>query len=251
MVLNPTTLHVSPQYHVVFDDNFSTVSSMASGEIPDNWLDLVKLSEEHRDEAGNDLTKLWASAEFNPFHDEEVIDDPTPTNFDTTSTKSNTAPVNELLMPIMPDLDELTCRRSKREKRTPERFDPSATTTINGGKDGSSYKTSIMFSMICLVTIGSMPLPPQCTSIYSKFVYHTHLINEHFDGTLNYINPMAYAADLSDNETYTFKQMLQQEYKNDFILAMMKEIQDHEKRNHWHLFPRANITNGHKTILAI
>ena len=45
--------------------------------------------------------------------------------------------------------------------------------------------------------------------------------------------------------------MLQQEDKNEFILAMMKEIQDHEKRNYWHLFPRANIPSGHKTILAI
>ena len=43
---------------------------------------------------------------------------------------------------------------------------------------------------------------------------------------------MAYAADISDNETYTFKEMLQQPDKNDFILAMMKEIQDHEKREH-------------------
>ena len=62
---------------------------------------------------------------------------------------------------------------------------------------------------------------------------------------------MAYAADISDNETYTFKEMLQQPDKNDFILAMMKEIQDHEKREHWHLFPRAKIPYGHKTILAI
>ena len=108
-----------------------------------------------------------------------------------------------------------------------------------------------MFSMICLVTNGSMPISPKHSSMYSKFVYHTHLINEHFDGTLNYINPMAYAADISDNETYTFKEMLQQPDKNDFILAMMKEIQDHEKREHWHLFPRAKIPYGHKTILAI
>ena len=35
MVLNPRTLHVSPQYHAVFDDNVSTVKSMVNGEIPD------------------------------------------------------------------------------------------------------------------------------------------------------------------------------------------------------------------------
>ena len=58
MVLNPNILHVSPQYHVVFDDHFSTISSMVNCEIPSNWLDLVKQSEEHMDEAGNGLTEL-------------------------------------------------------------------------------------------------------------------------------------------------------------------------------------------------
>ena len=108
-----------------------------------------------------------------------------------------------------------------------------------------------MFVMICLVIIGSIHISSQCTSTSSKLVYHTYLINGNIDGTLNYINPMAYAAELSDNETYTFKQKLQQADKNDSILAMMKEIQYHEKRQHWHLFPRANIPKGHKTILAI
>ena len=61
MVLNPRTLHVSPQFHVVFNDNTSTVTSMVNGEIPDNWLALLQQSEEHKDEAGNYLTHLWAS----------------------------------------------------------------------------------------------------------------------------------------------------------------------------------------------
>ena len=44
MVLNPKNLHVSPQYHVIFDDNFSTVPAMVNGEIPSNWLALVEQS---------------------------------------------------------------------------------------------------------------------------------------------------------------------------------------------------------------
>ena len=45
---------------------------MINGEISNNWLALVEQSEEHRDEAGNDLTRLWTSREFNQFHDEEI-----------------------------------------------------------------------------------------------------------------------------------------------------------------------------------
>ena len=46
LVWNPTTGHVSPQYHVVFDDDFTTVSYVEAGTVPPNWVDLVKRSSE-------------------------------------------------------------------------------------------------------------------------------------------------------------------------------------------------------------
>ena len=51
--------------------------------------------------------------------------------------------------------------------------------------------------------------------------------------------------------TYTLKEMLKQEDKNQIITAMMKEIQDHESRDHWTMVPRADMTDGAKTILAV
>ena len=44
LVLNIITGYVSPQYHVVFDDNLSTVDHMRKGTILGNWKNLV---EEH------------------------------------------------------------------------------------------------------------------------------------------------------------------------------------------------------------
>jgi hypothetical protein len=46
LVLNPCTGHISPQYHVVFDDDFTTVSSMREGTVPNSWGELVRLSSE-------------------------------------------------------------------------------------------------------------------------------------------------------------------------------------------------------------
>ena len=43
-VLNIITGYVSPQYHVVFDENFSTVDHTRKGTLPGNWKYLV---EEH------------------------------------------------------------------------------------------------------------------------------------------------------------------------------------------------------------
>ena len=44
LVLNLKSLHVSPQFHVIFDDDFSTVDFINNGEILSNWKQLVKAS---------------------------------------------------------------------------------------------------------------------------------------------------------------------------------------------------------------
>ena len=46
LVLNPLTRLVSPQYHVVFDDESSTLAYMEAGSVPPNWLVLIKYSYE-------------------------------------------------------------------------------------------------------------------------------------------------------------------------------------------------------------
>ena len=42
LALNPRTGHVSPQFHVVFDDAFSTVPHLRSGTVPALWKELVE-----------------------------------------------------------------------------------------------------------------------------------------------------------------------------------------------------------------
>ena len=52
LVFNIKTGRVSPQYHVVFDSDFTTVPFMERGEEPSNWADLCQhLSESYIDEA--------------------------------------------------------------------------------------------------------------------------------------------------------------------------------------------------------
>ena len=46
LVLNIITGYVSPQYHVVFDNNFSTAYHTRKGTFPGKWENLV---EEHSD----------------------------------------------------------------------------------------------------------------------------------------------------------------------------------------------------------
>ena len=46
LVWNSTTYRVSPQYHIVFGDDFSTVPYMESGKLPPNWEDIATNSSE-------------------------------------------------------------------------------------------------------------------------------------------------------------------------------------------------------------
>ena len=59
MVLNPETVHVSPQLYVVFDDEFSTVLFMGEGTIPPNWTDLVQHRSQHGAPDNIDLKYTW------------------------------------------------------------------------------------------------------------------------------------------------------------------------------------------------
>ena len=44
LVLNPRTGHVSPQFHVVFDDDFTTVEYLRKMTVPPHWAELVRSS---------------------------------------------------------------------------------------------------------------------------------------------------------------------------------------------------------------
>ena len=59
LVFNPSTGHVSPQYHVVFDDDFTTVQYMNEGAVPPNWADLVHHSSELATKESFVLTENW------------------------------------------------------------------------------------------------------------------------------------------------------------------------------------------------
>ena len=63
LVLNPETGHVSTQFHVVFDDEISTVLFMREITISPNWKDLVQCSSQSGAPDNIDLKDSW----FTPY----------------------------------------------------------------------------------------------------------------------------------------------------------------------------------------
>ena len=78
------------------------------------------------------------------------------------------------------------------------------------------------------------------------------MANVAFDGTLNYLNPFALAANIEElNEIFTYSKMLKQDDRADFILAMQDEVKYHESNNHWKMIHRSSLPLNANTILGI
>jgi hypothetical protein len=58
LILNPHTGCTSPQYHVIFDDDFTTVNDIKNSLTPSTWQQLVSKCE-GASEINYDLAKLW------------------------------------------------------------------------------------------------------------------------------------------------------------------------------------------------
>jgi hypothetical protein len=59
LVYNPSTGQVSLQYHVVFDDDFTTVPCMEAETIPPHWSDLLQSSSELASKQAFNLAQAW------------------------------------------------------------------------------------------------------------------------------------------------------------------------------------------------
>ncbi len=59
LILNPSTGHISPQFHVVFDDTFLMVPFMRLQKEPPNWADLVRNHSELATDEKFDVPAMW------------------------------------------------------------------------------------------------------------------------------------------------------------------------------------------------
>ena len=253
LVLNPNTFHVSPQYHIVFDDDFSTVPFLASEDVLPNWAELVRVSERVTAERC-DLAELWCKF--------QVATPTYPTNregelasalkkstseraqnkvsFDEEATTIPEGDHNNyktiLMQPTLPDLNEFTRRTSNRQSK------PSAKV-----KDSNDPSTRKMFGLAtCLKSEFN-----GTRTFIACVVHHYHEMIKLFDGTINRIHHFAFLPNSYSNDTFTLSRMLKRDYIKEFAGSMVKEVQDHEDRGHWKIFERSNMPEGSKIILSV
>ena len=76
MVLNLATGHVSPQLHVVFDDEFYTVPFMREVTIPPNCKDLVQSSLQSGATKNIDISDTWFTTDLKEDSSETLSHNP-------------------------------------------------------------------------------------------------------------------------------------------------------------------------------
>ena len=64
LILNPSTGHVSPQFHVVFDETVSTIPSLKNGSIPYSWKFICENIRELATYKDFNLADLWSIPEW-------------------------------------------------------------------------------------------------------------------------------------------------------------------------------------------
>ena len=70
-------------------------------------------------------------------------------------------------------------------------------------------------------------------SMHARLTHHAENINLNADAIYNYLHPLSFAAKYSENEIYYLHETMRQDDYEDFIRAMVKEIEDHSKNGHW------------------
>ena len=174
---------------------------MRSGEEPPQWKDLVSKSSQKSTDEHFALASEWTPDYFKV--DESQIDSPHPVGNDSVfssspsnvtsvtfengntpsegaTNSSSSEPDKALLMPTLPDLNELTNRRSSRHQKVSEKATLSDDSTVQKIFGTFCSVSPIVPTQDCLLS----KLPSTATQI-DKHINHIHTVNTLFDGTLN------------------------------------------------------------------
>ena len=85
---------------------------------------------------------------------------------------------------------------------------------------------------------------PTFRSSQAIMINHIEIINLNHDATFNDIHPLSLSTSMSDNETYNIRRAMNQDDREDFILSIAKERNDHEVSKHWERISASKMKPG-------
>ena len=239
LVLNLKTGMVSPQFHVVYDDEFTTVAYLSSAEPPPNWVHLCQHAIEHSTDSQEDLAHAWLHPNEPPITpvpkgSPSSADEPPPTSPISPSTVlpnpldsaqvHKSAGERDVSTPFV-NLDTLGLRRSPRILALSKR------------KQACGLLVLAMSAFVSHIP----PVTSYTTKCFqSRVIAYNDYLEQNFDGSSNQTSPMAqvYLSSQANNETYTLKEMTKQPDKDKFVEAMEVEVASMFREEIWKAVPK-------------
>ena len=266
LVLNPQTGHVSPQFHVVFDDKFTTIDTFRKGFQPNTWEKMCATNTEIAPEIDSHLATQWETSvlqhedhnlanrklhrvRFDLPYDTDSLpcvgqsegESPIPANEGYSPITANEgdskhAATDEgvisppIYNPI--DLSEVGLRRSARTRK------PTEKSRSNPG----------LLKALGLLAIGTFAAATTFTAEYihplssmaraNTFYDRIHSLS---DNTLNSWNPLALATTIADQDTLTLSEARKQPDWLEFVGAMKKEWDAHLTTGNFSVIPKTSM----------
>ena len=246
LVLNLKSGLVSPQFHVVYDDEFTTVPYLTSSEPPPNWVHLCRHAIEHSTEDQANLSHEW-------LHPNEPPSTPVPKGDESPSPPSasitdqpdllpspkvhESAGERDTLLTPFINLDTLGLRRSPRIR------------ALSNRKNACGL---IVLAMSAFVTNSPSVTAFSAKCFQSRVIEYNDFLERNFDGSSNQTSPLAqiYLSSQANNETYTLKEMVREPDKDKFIEAMEDEVASMFQEKIWKAVPKRIMTDHYKAQRA-
>jgi hypothetical protein len=114
----------------------------------------------------------------------------------------------------------------------------------------------VLFSSFCAIGAGLKcgvhphQVLAKSSSTLSNAIESYHQVNSLYDGTINCFSTLAQPS-VASNETFNYKEALQQSDYHEFVKAMIHKVDNHKKQAHWTLTKQCDLPLGTKTILSI
>lgn len=253
LVLNPATGHVSLQFHVVFDDNFTTVPYMRNGTIPPHWALLVKVSSQLSTDEDFSIAETWfekENQEIDKMEDQDIAGEP-PISKEKLQPKMSVAASGGGVNVGSEDNggDPCAIATSEGDLRMPEFTNLYKSGLCRSKRIAENEKVKYTFLSLMVATSFFSKSTNAMAIVTSTCQHLIESTSKLFNNTINFLHSLATISD--SNYIFTFKEMLQQLDRNEFGKAMLKEFSVHEQRKHWIMVPRSAVPTKAEIVIAI
>jgi hypothetical protein len=269
MVLNPRTGHISPQFHVVHDDDFTTVPYLRTATVPPHWAALmaasttIELYTEKQvgtwqllpelDVESGDFTSDSSIQEMEEnvdpegahhvtdAHNKDIVNnrvtfsDEQDSEIQSMCLDESLPRPNKWQMPKKINLDSSGLWQSTQTEVLRRQDKVYSHSTLKKIIQRSSKHTClVLFSSFCAIGAGLKcgvhPHQVLATSFstLSNAIKSYHRVNSLYAGTINCFSTLVQSS-VASNETFNYKEALQQSDYHDFVKAMIHEVNNHEQ----------------------